>query len=462
MKKIVSVMLVLMLTLSLFGTFAFAAESGEGELDQNVVRVYTYDENNGHSPSIWLNTFDYDGNCTGTDYAIFNVAAPMKAIGLPELYAGKSENHADATARFELFNWDTDTEKTFTGVPAFSEEVYFDGDSKVLPYFTFEQPLPAGQYVFRITQLSGVDEEGNKPYTVLPMGDQKFAETKIEFDTRGAFVFYVDFENTDGVTDYFVNLAGKDSDVDVQPEKTVIPRKANGAAYPLFEYGLVTPVIPDGQVLYSISLINAPTWVNKNGDSDVAFEVYKWTGDYEESTAGKILAEGEVFDHADNSDLTLKFGTAMRYGNRYLIVILRSNDGAIGYYEGEGGSADEWEFYEYGNELDYAPGLKVAYANVGDLGPEPTDAPTAAPTEVPPTDVPVDPATDKPADPATDAPADQTTNAPATTKAPEDPGKDNTEKKDNKSNVLPIVIIAVSAVVVIGAVIALIATRKKK
>ena len=453
MKKAVALILALMLTLSLAGMLSFAEEQSA---DETMVRAYVYDQSIKHSPSIWLNTFDFDGTCNGSDYAIFKCAAALKGIGLPEVYAGVSGNFQDATARFELFKWDENAEKTLTGTPVFSEEVYFDGDHQDLPNFTFESPLPAGQYLFRITQISDMDDEDHKPYIVLPISDLKYSETKIDFDSRGPFAFYIDCEKTDGVEDYFLALEGKSVDMDIQPERSVIPRKANGGAFPFFEFGIVTPVVPDGQVLYSLALIGAPTWVNKNGDSDVAYEVFKWTGDYEESIDGKVLASGEIFDHADNSDLTIKFGTAMRYGSQYLIVLTRSNNGAIGYYEGEPDYPEGWEFYEVGMPVDSIPAIKVAYANVGDLGPEPTDAPTEAPTEAPPaTDAP----TDAPA--VTDAPAK--TDAPAPTK--DNGSNDNTGDKDNKDNknkALPFIIIGASVLVIAGAVIAIVASKKKK
>jgi hypothetical protein len=458
MKKAVALIIALMLTLSLAGMLSFAAESSEEQpvADETTVRAYVYDQSIKHTPSIWLNTFDFDGTCNGSDYAIFKCATALKGIGLPEVYAGVSGNFSDATARFELFKWDENAEKTLTGTPVFSEEVYFDGDHQDLPNFTFESPLPAGQYLFRITQISDMDDEDHKPYIVLPISDLKYSETKIDFDSRGPFAFYIDCEKADGVEDYFLALEGKSVDIDIQPERSVIPRKANGGAFPFFEFGIVTPVVPDGQVLYSLALIGAPTWVNKNGDSDVSYEVFKWTGDYEESIDGKVLASGEIFDHADNSDLTIKFGTAMRYGNQYLIVLTRSNNGAIGYYEGEPDYPEGWEFYEVGMPVDSIPAIKVAYANVGDLGPEPTDAPTEAPTEAPPaTDAP----TDAPA--VTDALAK--TDAPAPTK--DNGSNDNTGDKDNKGNknkALPFIIIGASVLVIAGAVIAIVASKKKK
>ena len=423
MKKIIALILSLAVMLAMAAVVSFA-EEGEGELDgpdETTFRVYTYDPTVAWAPSIWFNTFDPDGECTGTDFAIFNSAAPVKAVGFPELYAGISANGADCTVRFEIFKWDTDAAKTVSGTPVVSKDIYFDGDVKNL-HIPFDAPAPAGQYLFRVTQLTGIGDEDQRPYSVLPISDLKFSASKLEFDARGPFVFYVDCEKKEGLTDYFLNLEGKESEIEILPEKTVIPRN-NIGVHPIFDYGIVTPEVPAGQVLYSFALIESPTWMNTNGDSDVIYEVYKWTGDYEESYRARPIASGEILNHADNSNLTLTFGTALRYGHRYLIVITRSNEGAIGYYEGVMPVPDGWEFYEYGEQVfDYCAAIKVAYANVGDLGPEATDEPPAEqPTEAPvenPTEAPVENETQQPAEQPTEAPVEKPTDKPA-----EKPGK---------------------------------------
>ena len=457
MKQFLTVMLAVALTLAAFGVTAAYAEPAHSEaqegIDESTIRVNAYDESAGYTASIWFSNFEPDGTCTGTDYAIFNCAAPLKGIGLPELYAGTQANNSDCTVRFELFAWDTDAGKTLKGTPVLREDIYFDGDSKELPHFVFDTAKSAGQYLFRITQLTpkDIDDETSFPYSVLPIGELIYSENKIEFDSRGPFIFFIECEKTEGVSDYFLNLEGKGSEIDIQPEKTIFKREG-AVPHPIFEFGIVTPVVPEGQALYSISLTEAPTWANPNPDSDVTYEVFKWTGDYEESIAGKAIDSGELLDHKDNSNLTLKFGSKLRYGNAYLIVITRSNSGAIGYYQGGYEPSDEWLFYEYGLQLDYCPAMKASYALVGDLGPEPTDEPTAAPTDAPATDAP------------TDAPA--ATEAPDVTAAPKPTGsdkeKDKSESKsENKFPVVPVIITA-CALAVIAAVVIILAVKKKK
>ncbi len=458
MKKFLSIMLAIVLAMAALGltaAYAEAENTAQTGIDDNIVKVCAYDENAGYSASIWLNTFDTDGTCTGTDYVIFNCAAPLKGIGLPELYAGLVANKSDCTVRFELFAWDTDENKTLSGTPAFSEDVYFNGDSKELPHFVFDTPKSAGQYLFRITQITAkdLDVEGSFPYSVLPIGELKYSENKIEFDSRGPFIFFIECEKTEGVTEYFLNLEGKGAEIDIQPEKTIFKREG-AVPHPIFEFGIVTPVVPDGQVLYSVSLTEAPTWANPNPDSDITYEVYKWTGDYEQSIAGKVITDGEILDHKDNSNLTLKFGSNLRYGNAYLIVITRSNSGAIGYYQGKYEPSDQWFFYEYGLELEYCPAMKAAYGLVGDLGPEPTDEPTAAPTDAPATEAPTD--------------AQAATEAPVVTSAPDPTGdggnqdKNNSDSKSGKSFPVVPVVIAACALAVIAAVVIILIKNSKK
>ena len=459
MKKLTAVLLVLTMIISMLGIASFAAESSEEPAaDDTTFRALPYDEN-GIEPSVWLNVFDDEGAAIGSDYVIFNSAAPIKAVGLPVVYSGTSENTRDSEAKFELFKWDTDIEKTLSSTPVLNETVYFDGDHRDLSHFVLSEVQPAGQYLFRVSQVSGREEGEDGPYIVLAISAMRYGDNRLEFGAKGPFAFYFDCEKTEGVNDYFKLLEGKENEIDIQPEKTVIARE--GGAHEIFEYGIVTPVVPDGQVLYTLTLTAAPTWTNTNGDSDVTYEVYKWTGDYDESIEGRLIDSGEILDHADNSNLTLKFGTNLRYGYSYLVLILRSNDGKIGYWEGSPEWPEGWMFFEGGSELDISPALRVSYAISGDLGPEPTDPPTKEPTEVPVTNPPTEaPATKEPTDApaATEVPA---TDAPVATDAPEITEKSSsTESK--KSPVLPIILGICGAIVVASVIVIIVVSKSKK
>ncbi|MBO7377238.1 MAG: PT domain-containing protein [Clostridia bacterium] len=467
MKKTLETLLIFILTLSTILLTAAYAENAPAD-DPTTARAYPYDVDAALGADIWLNAFDAEGECIGSDYVVFNAAAPLKGLGFPVVFAGKEENDQDATVRFELFGWDTNEKKTLEGTPVFSREIHFNGDTRDVD-LKIDDKLAAGQYLFKISQVTGQGEWTEFPahYSVLPSGEISYSESTLLYGAKGRFAFYADFEATDGVTDYFKTLEGKSNQIDIQKEKTIIARNGD-TPHEIAEFGILTPEIPDGQVLYSITLANAPTWNNTNGDSDASFTVYKWKGDYETSVEGNPVASVEVLDHKDNSDMTARFDVALRYGHRYLIVVEPSNDGKIGYWEGRDARPDGWEFFEFGEELSYNPTLKAAYAVVGDLGPEPTEAPTKEPAPTPevtekptaaPTEVPA--VTDAPA--PTDVPV-VTEEASKPVKTEDNPPGGSDDKSGSGANMtVPIIVTSICGVIVIASVVAIIlALRKKK
>ena len=457
MKKLLAAILVCALTISCFSMFGIFAE--EAAEDPTTFRAYAYEDGAGYSASCWLNSFDPDGECLGTDYVVFKAAAPIKGFGFPEIFAGREENDQDATVRFELFKWNESVEKTLEGTPVFQSELHLVGDTKNVEV-KLDEKQPAGQYLFKVSQVTGMGDWDSLPahYSVLPVSELKYSDNYMLFGEKGKFGFFMDFETTDGVKDYFLVLDGQSADMKIKPEKVIIAREGD-TPHEIVEYGILTPEIPDGQVLYSIALSDSPTWNNANGDSDATFIVYKWKGDYDATVEGKPVTVVELTNHADNSNLTARFDTALRYGYRYLIVVEQSNSGKIGYWQGVENRPDGWEFFELGSEVEYNPALKAAYAEVGDLGPEPTEEPTKEPTATPEvTEAPTKAPTEEPV--VTDAPkptdkAEDNTAAPAT----EDSG---TKEKTGGNNALPIIITAICAAVVIASVVVIILVSKKK
>ena len=462
MKKLLSALIALVMAVTLFGTVSFAAGDEPAETDPTTFTGYTYEEGARIDPAVWLNAFDADDNCIGNDYVVFNVASSVKKIVIPVFYAGTKAKDQDADVRFEVYAWDTDVQKTLAGTALFTEDKNLDGDHPV--ELTMTEPLPSGQYLFNVTQLSGRGEwtDGVAHYSVLPLCDLKYSESYLSFGDRGKFAFYIEFEKKDGLDEYFLKLQGDGPELEILTEKTLIARNGD-TPHEISEFAILTPVIPDGQVLFSVTLTNSPTWSNTNGDSDVEIAVYKWRDDYDESVSGNPVFETELLDHADNSNLIVKFGSALRYGHRYLIVFTRSNSGRIGFWEGVPDRPEGWEFYDQGEEVEYNPSMKVTYANCGDLGPEPTEAPTQAPTEKPP-EV---PPTDAPA--LTDAPA---TDAPAPTDAPKETDGGQTDKTNEPggsgdkpsggNSALPIIICIVCGVIIIGCAVVIVLSKKKK
>lgn len=215
------------------------------------------------------------------------------------------------------------------------------------------------------------------------------------------------------------------------------------------EYGILTPEIPAGKTLYSLNIIGCPTWTNKNGDSNVDIDVYKWLGDFDVSMDAKSLYHEEVKDHQDCDDLLITFGpTALRYGYRYLIVF-HAYDGAVGYWHASG-HPDGWEFYgNLGSKINVTPWISVTYANVGDLGPEPTDEPEPPITPLPAgTPLPADstePVSLQTADPAqTDEQADI-----------------QTEEQADSADLLPLSLFCLSGTIIFVGAMLLIINKKK-
>lgn len=223
------------------------------------------------------------------------------------------------------------------------------------------------------------------------------------------------------------------------------------------EYAILTAEIPEGKTLYSLNVKGCPTWSNKNGDSNVDIDVYKWLGDFDISMDARSLYHEEVRGHQDCDNLIITFGpTTLRYGNRYLIVF-HAYDGAIGYWNASG-APKGWEFYgNLGSKLNVTPWLGVNYAIVGDLGPEPTEEPAPPITPVPATPTP---------DP-TETPEPIETSDPTVSDTPEsaepitpDPGESPEPRKS--ADLLPISIYCLAASFACLGAVLLIMNRKHK
>ncbi|MBO7503409.1 MAG: PT domain-containing protein [Clostridia bacterium] len=404
MKKALSVILALAVVFSLCSFFAFAEEPAE---DPNTVVVPTYE--GAHNPGNWLNQFDEEDVCFGNTYVAFRTAAPLKAIGFPEVYAGISDDDRDVDVKFEIFTYATDPATSVTGTAIFTKEVHFDGDVKEYN-LELDTPLAAGQYVFKISQLS---EKGSNPeaghYFVLPSADMVYLNRHLVFGgTVGTeFAFSLIFEKTEGVTDYIVELDTGAQEAIFYDDRAVqvVKRVGDNARNfnSLDDYAILTAEIPEGKVLHQFILKNAPTWNNNGPGSDIDWEVYRWDNDYDTTFKGRAIAHGSEIDHKDNQDLVIDFGAKLKGGSRYLIVITASNDGAIGYWGGDTVSVEGWEFFE--NEGDDAQSYPACtYKTATYEGPEETEEPT--PEETPTPEV-----TEAPATP-TQAPTEPPTNTP--------------------------------------------------
>lgn len=473
MKKALAVILSCIMLISLFSVFAFAEEAAEfnpyADPDETTARV-TYYEAGSEGTENWLNKFtgtDEDSECIGESMVAVNTTAPLKAIVFRYVWAGVPENDQDADLKIEVFTFKTDINTSCSGTPVYSETKHFDGDKVLethpdLCIYTLPEQLPAGKYVIRASQTGtrGTNEQFGR-YVVIPSMKSGYPETHIKFEGI-PFGVMLDFVKTEGVTEYLLPLDEISGDFTLDKEEVVSVRDCD-SPYSINEnhggeYAILTPVIPEGKVLYTLKITCAPTWENKDGDSNVDVFVYKWKGDYDSSVEGTCLFETRKEGHRDNADLVIEFDAkTLRYGNdnQYLIVI-QAYEGKIGYWGVQQTMPEGWSFFgNAGEELEVAAPLKVTYASVGDLGPEPTEAPTEVPTEAP-TAAP----TEEPA--ATDEPTEAPTEESKATEAPKATEKAANKDSKKNSNVLPIIILAVCAVVIIACLAVVFAKKKKK
>ena len=413
MKKVLSIILAVAVLFSLSSLFAFAEEPAAE--DPTTVEVLTYEGD--PSPGNWLNQFNEDEECFGNTYVSFRTGAPLKAIRFPSLYAGKSDDDRDVDAKFEIFPFASDAETSIAGTASFTKEVHFDGD--VVNYILeLDKPLAAGQYVFKISQLS---EKGSNPeaghYLVLPDCPMVYMNRHLAFGGTVAteFAFALQFEKTEGVTDYILPLEGPSQEAKFFDDRAVqiVKRVGDNARNfkSMDDFAILTAEIPEGKVLHTFTFKNAPTWNNNGPGSDIDWEVYRWDTDYDTTYKGRAIAHGSVTDHKDNQDLVLDFSAKLKGGSRYLIIVTASNDGDIGYWGGDEISVEGWEFfYNEGEEAENYP--TCTYKTATYEGPEETEEPT--PEETPTPEV-----TEAPATP-TQAPTEPPTNTPepAPTEAP--------------------------------------------
>ena len=246
--------------------------------------------------------------------------------------------------------------------------------------FEFETAVAAGKYVFRVQQVGEKGESDTGRYSVLPAySSMAYDTTYLEYGSLGEFGLVFQFQKTEGVSNYLL-LLNDDVVLETLEVETIVERSGDIAIeFNDREFAILTPLVPDEQVLYRLSITSSPTWSNKNGDSDVRADVYKWLGDYDSTYLSTPVLTMDLTNRQDGADLTFIFGTALRYGYQYLIVINATNYGKIGFWEGEmvaGAEEKGWKIFCDCDEADSYPSMKAQFATVGDLGPEPTVVPT--------------------------------------------------------------------------------------
>ncbi|MCR5694765.1 MAG: hypothetical protein K6G89_07340 [Clostridia bacterium] len=376
MKKLLAVLLAVSMILSvcLIGSFA----------DEGL--ALSYDTGVATGVGFWLSQFDGDGNCIGNVDATFNAAAPITGIYLPVIFAGRSADEADAAVRFEIFAFDGDADSSVSAAPLYTEDRNIDGDTLNVE-FRFGKALPAGQYIFRIAQITPYAETLNPnapgPYTALPSGKAAYGPSFVKFGSTknvlgSEFIFGVFYDGSVAASEFFKAIETSTPSYFIEDLETTIISRVDGGYDPHQigkdeEFAILTEQVPAGKVIKEFTFKNSPTWSNKNHDSDAGVDVYVWKGDYETTLASSPIFSDELLDHTDNHDMKFDFGAKLKAGRRYLIVITRINDGAIGFWQGTEDSIerDGWEFFVDGDEAELYPACTFRTAEY--TGPEDPD-----------------------------------------------------------------------------------------
>lgn len=306
MKKLLAIIIALAVIASLAVIPAFADEA---------TRVFTYEGG--------LTTGPWTGNTDGRKNfhaATFNAASDFVGIGLAQYWNSNGSNQPLVTYDVELFNYSTDYETTVKGTPVFKQTVNPTGDAAEGIYFDMGKTMPKGEYTLRFTVTSA---EG---YTVLPIGKNLYTNVRIEF-SDDPFSFYVDFTDA-GLSTYFKKLSTAGEEILENTMYTGSGRDPHNLA----EGPIAILVdVPEGYALREVIGIQSPTWGAHESGSDAIAEVYKWTGDYDGTVAGDVLASGEVTNHADNSNAVYTLNKDVPAG-RYLVEFTQTGTEAIGFW----------------------------------------------------------------------------------------------------------------------------------
>lgn len=232
----------------------------------------------------------------------------------------------------------------------------------------------------------------------------------------------------------------------------VSPRNLDPMQFNTHESVAVEFTVPEGKSFKAFVLTASPTWGGQeNANLDAV--IYAWNKDYDTTIEGTELGTFREEEHADNMNLVMDFGVILPPGK--YVIVMTAEDDPIGAW---GGNIDEINFdaFFYVDDMEYEtwfPYSEILLVEGTDFAIElPTPAPTAEPTEKP---------TAAPTEQATEAPTEAPTEVPATQQpAATDPAKSAEEKQGLPTGAL-IGIIA-GAVVVVGAIAAVIAAKAKK
>ena len=229
-------------------------------------------------------------------YAISTITAPtgyyLQSVTLDKAWVGIVfpgwAVHNDGTATFEVYAFDTDLDTSAAGAALLSETIQIKEIAQ--NEHRFATSLPAGKYVFKISNLGGTAPHfgiGQK----LPDIDTDVAINEVavsnEFDpnVHAVIINYI--------------TSGNSSENPSEPKETII--------YPCIQtnhdaQGLTTVTTPSGFYLQSVTLdkswvgIVYPGWCEPN-DGTATFEVYAFDTDFDTSISGTAILSETIKVH---------------------------------------------------------------------------------------------------------------------------------------------------------------------
>ena len=317
-----------------------------------------------------------------------------------------------------------------------------------------EAPVKAagGEYAMRYVIVMDVSALGEELTSIMPVA-------KLDDGTVLA-LHYLDLKYTTkekNQTDKPVTLA-------LTSDRTNDPLNFSSSVSVGFRF-----VVPEGYKLNTFTVQQAPTWNGPTSGIGCTADIYRWTGDYDETIEADPIGEYVVEDHKDCMSMEIAFDSYVPAGT-YLIELTEFTGNLGGWLATEIAPefADTYCFYQNSYEDEKSVHVKMTVV-VDNDPPAPTEVPpTKEPTQVPEETATPEPPTEAPTDaPATEAPTEAPKDEP--TKAPEsdntaNPAQNGGEKGDVKKSgpSLGLILGIAGGVIAVAAVIIGVAVSKKK
>lgn len=276
----------------------------------------------------WIET-----NRTDKSFAtVFSTARPMKAFVLSNYWAKK----VDIKVNWKLYSFAGDFLSTVNDDSRILYQSSFvaNGDHSGTLTLDFGTTYPAGEYMVTFTSEK-VSEDGHFVLPVMKYGvyettfpashfeDYKYAPAgPVQSFTMTEHLCYaIVFDGNDSSSnEFFKPLKGREGLVKLDDIVGVLGAgDATSSPAQFTDTGILTPVIPYGKTLYSITFPGAPTWSDNSGNIGIQYDVYEWNVDYDTTVSGEPIFSNTIKNRLDGKDLELFLGNVCMAGGQYLI-----------------------------------------------------------------------------------------------------------------------------------------------